>query len=168
MNLPDGVSVEIKENLMKVTGPKATLEKKFDNRTVALAVEGKEVKVTLKKKGTRKNRAAANAVEAHLKNMVQGSQGDFVKKLQIVYAHFPVSIEIKGKTVFIKNFLGEKVPREAKVIDNTKVAVAGQELTVSGNDKEAVGQTASNLVRATKIVKKDIRVFQDGIYYLPG
>jgi len=168
MNIPDGVSVEIQGNLMKVKGPKATLEKKFDDKTVAIAVEGKEVNVTLKKKATRKHRAASNAIEAHLKNMFEGSQGDFTKKLQVVYAHFPVSIEVKEKKVLIKNFLGEKVPREAKVIGNTKVAAAGQEITVSGNDKEAVGQTASNLVRATKIVKKDIRVFQDGIYYLQG
>ncbi|MGB9577463.1 MAG: 50S ribosomal protein L6, partial [Candidatus Norongarragalinales archaeon] len=99
------------------------------------------------------------------RNMIKGCTEEYSKKLQVVYAHFPITIEVKGSQVNIKNFLGEKVPRTAKIVGDTKVSVAGQEITVSGHDKEAVGQTASNLVRATRIAKKDVRIFQDGIYY---
>ncbi len=35
---------------------------------------------------------------------------------------------------------------------------------VEGIDIEAVAQTAANIQQATKIKKKDIRVFMDGIY----
>ncbi|MEW5955702.1 MAG: 50S ribosomal protein L6 [Candidatus Micrarchaeota archaeon] len=165
MKVPEGVSVEVRGNVLRVKGPKATLEKQFDAKTVSVKAEASEVAVTAKKKPTRKTRAAVNAVEAHLKNMSEGCRAPFAKKLQVVYAHFPVSIEVKEKTVLIKNFLGEKTPREAAIVGETAVAAAGQEVTVSGSDKEAVGQTAANLVRATKITGKDIRVFQDGIYY---
>ncbi|MEC7431143.1 MAG: 50S ribosomal protein L6, partial [Candidatus Thermoplasmatota archaeon] len=38
------------------------------------------------------------------------------------------------------------------------------DVTVSGSDREKVGQTAANIERACKIKKRDRRVFQDGIY----
>jgi large subunit ribosomal protein L6 len=37
-------------------------------------------------------------------------------------------------------------------------------VTVSGSDREKVGQTAANIEMACKIKKRDRRVFQDGIY----
>jgi len=165
MKIPEGVSVQVGDGVVTVKGPKATLERKFDSKTVGVSTEGTEASVTLKKKDTRKNRSTVNSIEAHLKNMFEGSTGEFSKKLQIVYAHFPASIELKGSVVLIKNFLGEKVPRRANVIGSTKVVASGAEIIVSGHDKEAVGQTACNIVRATHIRHKDVRVFQDGIYY---
>ena len=32
--------------------------------------------------------------------------------MKILYAHFPTSVEIKGKKMYLKNLFGEKVPRE--------------------------------------------------------
>lgn len=165
MKVPSGVTVEASKDSIKVKGAKGTLEKKFNPKVMKVEVSGDEVKVTATVKENKRTHAAVGAIEAHLKNMFAGVQGDFTKKLQVIYAHFPVTIEVKGGKVFIKNFLGEKKPRAAEIIGSTKVSVAGQELTVSGNDKESVGQTANNLVRATRIRGKDIRVFQDGIYY---
>jgi len=74
-------------------------------------------------------------------------------------------MEVRGSEVVIKNFLGEKSVRRAAIVRGAKVDVKGQEVTVHGPDKEAVGQTCSNLLNATKITKRDERVFQDGIYY---
>ncbi len=36
--------------------------------------------------------------------------------------------------------------------------------TLTGSDKEAIGQSLANLRTATRIKEKDDRVFQDGIY----
>ncbi|MGB1098957.1 MAG: 50S ribosomal protein L6, partial [Poseidonia sp.] len=50
---------------------------------------------------------------------------------------------------------------------NVDVKVSNKvEVTVSGIDKEAVGQTAANIERCTTVKKRDRRVFQDGIYLL--
>ncbi|MEM3690235.1 MAG: 50S ribosomal protein L6, partial [Candidatus Micrarchaeia archaeon] len=60
--------------------------------------------------------------------------------------------------------IGEKKPRVASIVGDTKVEVKGSEIFVSGVDKEAVGQTCANICSATCIRNKDSRVFQDGIY----
>jgi large subunit ribosomal protein L6 len=81
-----------------------------------------------------------------------------------VYSHVPVTVKVEGKRVLIQNFLGERSPRVAKIIGDTAVEVSGDEITVSGIDKEAVGQTARNIEQATSIKYRDLRVFQDGCY----
>ncbi len=101
---------------------------------------------------------------AHTRNMIKGLKEGYSYKLKVVYTHFPISVKVEGDKVVITNFLGEKTPRVAKILGDTKVQVNGQEIIVSGSDKELVGQTAANIETATKISKKDRRVFQDGIY----
>jgi large subunit ribosomal protein L6 len=45
-----------------------------------------------------------------------------------------------------------------------EVKVDGQDITVSGIDREAVGQTAANIEQACRIVGVDRRRFPDGIF----
>jgi len=66
----------------------------------------------------------------------------------------------------IENFLGERNPRKASIVEGVKVTAKGDDVTVSGIDKEKVGQTVANIERATKVKKRDIRVFQDGVYLI--
>jgi large subunit ribosomal protein L6 len=84
----------------------------------------------------------------------------------VVYAHFPIKVEVdKGKKIVkISNFLGEKLPRYASIVGDTEVRVEGDRIYIEGISKEDVGQTAANIRLATKIKKKDPRVFMDGIY----
>ena len=84
--------------------------------------------------------------------------------MTIVYAHFPMQVKVEGKTLVIGNFLGEKKPRVAKILGDTDVKVSGNEVIISGINKEDVGQTAANIEQKTKIRRFDPRVFQDGIY----
>ena len=74
------------------------------------------------------------------------------------------STDVDGDTLIVKNFFGEKIPRKAKIVPNVKVQVKGDEVTVSGIDIEAVGQTAANIEKCTVIKNRDRRVFQDGIW----
>ena len=80
--------------------------------------------------------------------------------------HFPVKMSLSDNTFVISNFLGEKSPRHAKILGDVKVSIDGKDntVTVSGIDKEEVGQTAANIEQATKIKGYDPKVFQDGIY----
>ncbi|VVB71071.1 50S ribosomal protein L6 [uncultured archaeon] len=62
--------------------------------------------------------------------------------------------------------MGEKSPRRGLVFGSAQVKIAGPDITVTGSNSEDVGQTCRNLINAVKIKGKDIRVFQDGIYYV--
>ena len=165
MKIPENTEVSVQEGMVTVKGKSGSLEKKFNPRVLKVTAEGGEVTVTALSKKTRRVSAMIGALESHLKNMFKGACENYEKKLSLVYAHFPVAVEVKGTQIQIKNFLGEKTPRFAKIQGSVKVAVKGAEITVTGNDIEDVGQTASNIIKATRITKRDIRVFQDGIYY---
>ena len=91
-------------------------------------------------------------------------QNWFRYQMKVVFAHFPMKISVKGDYVVIDNFLGEKASRHAAVVGDSKVITKGSSVTIEGNDREGVGQTAANLERATIVKGRDIRVFQDGIY----
>jgi large subunit ribosomal protein L6 len=71
---------------------------------------------------------------------------------------------VQGDEVEIENFLGEKAPRHAKVRGDTQVQVDGEEVTLTGPNKEDVGQTAADIEQLTRVNDKDTRVFQDGVY----
>ncbi|MBI2444935.1 50S ribosomal protein L6 [Candidatus Micrarchaeota archaeon] len=166
MQIPQDVFLTIEPGLLKVKGPKGEIQKLFNAKRITVSIDGTDVKVTpIGKKLTRALKAASGAVEAHIRNMIIGVQKGYEVKLALVFSHFPVTVESKGDTVLIKNFLGEKTPRTVKVKGQVKVAIAGQEITVSGINKEEVGQTASSLIEATSVGHRDERVFQDGIYY---
>lgn len=161
--LPTGATVEVNDRLV-VKGNGKVYPIVFAPNVVKVKVDNNIVEFAVIGKPSRSKVAAMRSTIAHIKNAFIGMSTGFSKKLQVVFAHFPVTIEVKGKDIFIKNFLGEKLARSAKIIGDTKVEVKGQEITITGSDKYSVGQTANNLMRATKIRKKDRRVFQDGIY----
>jgi large subunit ribosomal protein L6 len=126
-------------------------------------VKGKEILVE-RIEGAKLGDDVLNAVKSGIRNMCIGAKDGYVRNMQVIYAHFPISLEVKGSVLKIKNFIGEKQNREAGIVGGTKVEVKGQNLTISGPDKEAVGQTVANIKRATKIRNRDPRVFQDGLY----
>jgi large subunit ribosomal protein L6 len=51
-----------------------------------------------------------------------------------------------------------------KYLDNVSVEVQGDDVILTGPDKETLGQTAANMKKSCRIRKKDQRVFQDGVY----
>jgi large subunit ribosomal protein L6 len=157
MDIPEGVTVTVDGTKVSVSGPKGQIEKTF-SPNASIKVDGNKVEVAAGK-------ALKGTLEAVIGNMMNGAKDGFEKKMKLLYAHFPVTIEVKGKDITIKNFLGERSPRKTHVVGDTQVKVKGQDITVSGPDKEAVGQTAANMRNILKIRDKDPRIFQDGIYY---
>ena len=163
--ITDGVQVEVTGDNVLVKGGLGSIEKKFNPKILRVEKKDNEAIVSSNLKKTKRVRAVINAFEAHLKNMIQGVQKGFEKKLVCVFAHFPVSMEVKESEFVIRNFLGEKTLRKAQIVGSAKVEVKGNEIMVKGVNKEDVGQTAGNIIASTKVKEKDIRVFQDGIYH---
>jgi large subunit ribosomal protein L6 len=108
--------------------------------------------------------ATAGTFESHVRNMIHGVTEGWTYEMEVFYAHFPMKVSVEDGHVVIENFLGEKSPRKTPVRGDTEVQVDGEELTLSGPDKEAVGQTAADIEQLTRVTDKDTRVFQDGVY----
>jgi large subunit ribosomal protein L6 len=161
MEIPQGISVRVEGHEVTVKGPHGEIHKTFP-KGVEVKVSGSAVEV---KAG---DKAIRGTLESVLKSMVHGASKGYTRNLKLLYAHFPITIEVKGSDVMVKNFLGEKQARKTILVGSTKVQAKGQSVTVSGPDKEAVGQTIANLREAMKIRDKDGRVFQDGIYEVEG
>ncbi len=163
IKLPSEIHASLEEGHLTLKGPKGSLTREFKNYRLKVTAHGNEVKI----EGTPNNKQTLVLIEtltAHIRNMVEGLIYGYKYQLKVVYSHFPMSLAVEKGTVNIKNFLGEKFPRKAPIIGSTKVEVKGQDVTVSGIDKDAVGQTASNMEKKTKVKNKDIRRYQDGIY----
>ncbi len=159
MKIQEGAKVSVEGDNVTVSGAKGTLTRNFHYPDLKIEMKGGELVVTGPK-------SMVNTVQAHVANMAAGVLSHYTRKLKSLYSHFPVSVEIKGKEIMIKNFLGEKQPRKAKIVGQTKVESKGQEMTVSGPSKDEVGQTIANLKSATRIRNRDSRVFQDGFYII--
>jgi large subunit ribosomal protein L6 len=157
MKLPNGVQLSVSGSTITMKGPKGSCAMRFP--TDDLKIEQKDGEVTVIGQ-----KMIANTFNAHIANMAKGVTEGHSHSLKVIYSHFPIAMEIKGKEILVKNFLGEKQPRHAKIIGDTKVEVKGQAMTISGPSKNDVGQTVANLRTATKIRKLDSRVFQDGVY----
>ncbi len=130
---------------------------------MTIELDGKEV--VIRANWPRKTEAAlVGTVSSHIQNMIVGVTKGFTYKLKIVFSHFPISVKVKENTVLIENFTGERSPRKARIMGDVKVQAKGDDVVVQGIDLEDVSQTAANIEKATKVKKKDPRVFLDGIY----
>lgn len=167
IKIPEGIEVFVESSKVKVKGKLGELERDFYNKGTAniLKIEKseKDIKVSSNLENKR-GKALIGTTTAHILNLFKGVISGYKYKLKIVYTHFPISIEQKENEIFIKNFLGQKGSRKVKVPLDVKVEIKKDEITITGINKEIVGQTAASLEGATKLCKKDRRRFQDGIF----
>jgi large subunit ribosomal protein L6 len=163
IKIPQGVEVSIDGRVVTVKGPKGTLTRNFSSASVSIQLKDDEISVetTWPRK---KEASLVGTIHSHINNMITGVTKGFTYKLKVVFAHFPVTVKVKGDTIIIENFTGERSPRIAKIQGNSKVMVKGEDIIVQGLNLEDVSQTAANMERATRVTRKDPRIFLDGIY----
>ena len=161
---PASVTIKKEGNLIQVKGPVGTVKKDFTKLPATVTVEGN--KITIKPYGTHKrDLAVTNTARSIIEGMIKGVEKGYTYKLKIIFAHFPISVKIKGKEVHVENFFGERSARISRIIgDATKVSVTGEDVVIQGPSLEDVSQTAANIELSTKTKGKDQRVFLDGLY----
>ncbi|MGP8125252.1 MAG: 50S ribosomal protein L6 [Nitrososphaerales archaeon] len=163
IELPSGVTASLAGRTLSVKGKLGEAKKHFDKVNINLSVEGNKVSISpfsLKKK----DNVIVNTVMSLVNNMITGVSKGYTYRLKVVYAHFPISVKTKGDEIHVENFVGERSPRVAKIIGACKVTIEGDDVIVKGVSVEDVGQTAANVELATKIKRKDQRIFLDGVY----
>ena len=160
--LPQDVTAAVDGTTVTITGPKGTLFRTFP-KILSFKVAEKTLFASVLDVSRHEKRFFFTSL-AHLFNMITGVTEGFTYKLKICSGHFPMTVNVDGSHLIIKNFLGEKIPRKGVILPLVKVIVAGDTITVTGYDLEKVGQTAANIEHATNIKGRDKRVFQDGCY----
>ncbi len=165
LKIEESVKVIIEGHIVRVKGPIGKIEKKLAHPNIKIEVKEGNVVLT-SKNNSKHDKRLIGTFEAHIKNLIYGIKNGYTTELKICSGHFPMKVTIDGMQVVISNFLGEKIPRKANIIDGANVKLDNDILIVSGVDKEKIGQTAANIERATRITNRDRRVFQDGIYLI--
>lgn len=163
IEIPAGVTAEFDGVTLTVTGPRGTLIRRMYYPRISIGIEDGEFVVSTE--SDRRNiMAMCGTYAAHAGNMCIGVVRGYTYRMKVVYSHFPIQLKQQGKKLEIINFLGEKQPRSARIDDGVDIKVGNDEITLSGNDIEIVGMTAARIERATRVRKRDPRIFQDGIY----
>ena len=163
IQVPEDVDVSLEGKKINVKGAKGTLTRDFSFAPISIEGEGKNIRIWAK--WPRKKEAAlVGTIHSHINNMITGVTKGYSYKLKIVFSHFPISVKVQDKTVLIENFTGERRPRRIKTLGNVTIKIEPDDIIVEGANLEDVSQTAANIEQATRVRRKDPRVFLDGIY----
>jgi large subunit ribosomal protein L6 len=139
IQIPSGVTVEVADDVITVNGPKGALTQ-FTMPGVGVNVDEGQVTVT-RVNDEAQNRARHGLMRSLVNNMVVGVSQGFEKKLElngVGYRVAPQGADLKFNIGFSHDVI-YKVPStvQTKVEQNT--------ITVSGIDKQQVGQVAAEI-----------------------
>ncbi len=138
--IPAGVTVEIAENNhVTVKGPKGTLDRVLPAE-MTIKKEGEEV-IVERPNDLKKNKSLHGLTRSLIQNMVTGVADGYTKTLEINGVGYRA--EKSGKKLTLH--LGYSHPVEMEDPEGIESKVEGNNIIVSGIDKEKVGQYAANI-----------------------
>lgn len=163
VEIPEGIEANLEDTTLTIKGPEGESKREFKIGKLEMKKEGNKI-IFGNPRSTKTEKRLMNTLAAHVRNMIKGVQEKFEYKLKICFSHFPITVDVQEKEAIIKNFLGEKIPRKARLVPGVEVKIDKQDVTVTSHDKELAGQVAANFENVTRITNRDRRVFQDGIF----
>lgn len=142
--IPSGVTAEVKNGEIIVKGPKGELKQKLHPR---VSVEIMDGQITLKvaNEKIKKERALWGTFSSLIQNMLDGVTKGYKKELEINGVGFKVAM--KGSDLSLE--VGYSHPVLFKSPAGIKLSVDKNIVTVEGNDRQVVGETAAQ-IRAIK------------------
>ncbi len=142
--VPAGTEVALAGTVFTVRGPKGTLTRNFPGN-VTINIAGSEITFTPNKEGDRTTNALWGTYASHVKNMVTGVNEGYSKKLILEGVGF--KSDVAGTTLNLA--LGFSHPVKVAIPEGLTVTAEKNNITVTGMDKELVGQFTAS-VRAMK------------------
>lgn len=140
ITVPDKVTIDIKDSHVTVKGPKGTLDRELPG-LVDIKQDGNTLQVAVEN-NSRLARQRHGLSRTLVANMVEGVSKGFEKKLQIQGVGYRAQAQGKKLTLNV----GYSKPVEMEMPEGISVAVEkNTEITVSGIDKEVVGNTAATI-----------------------
>ena len=148
--IPKGVTVEYNDRTLTVKGPKAKeplVFKHHQNMTVEVDEAKKEIRVT-RPNDERQNRAFHGLTRSLIQNMIVGVTEGYEKKLKIEGIGYQARLD--GPTVELSVGFANKIRLTPPTGVNVVIDKDNVSITVSGPDKQKVGQFAAELRAARK------------------
>lgn len=141
VTIPQGVEVRSDGEFVRVKGPKGELQSRIPPG-IAVEVDKGEVRFA-RVSDEPQQRAWHGLVRSLVANSVEGVTKGFTRELEIVGVGYKA--EVKGKSVVFA--LGYSHPINFPIPDGIAVALDAKagKLTVSGADRQKVGQTAAEI-----------------------
>jgi large subunit ribosomal protein L6 len=142
IEIPGGVEVTLNEGIIRVKGPKGELSRPI-HKDVNVAVEEGQVTVT-RPSDLKAHRSLHGTTRANIQNMVTGVTEGFKKGLELVGVGYRA--ELSGKNLVLNIGYSHQVaviPPDGITFEVTSATA----LSVSGIDKQLVGQIAAKIRR---------------------
>ena len=141
VTIPAGVTVEYKDNIVTVKGPKGTLTQEIADRNINIKIEGGEVLV----ERTREDKAVKSKHGLYrqlINNMVAGVVTPFSRSLIVNGVGWKAAVSGKKLTLNV----GYSHPVDFNIPEGINITCPDQNtIVVSGISKELVGQTAATI-----------------------
>lgn len=142
--IPKGVEIKIDQSLITVKGPKGEISEKIHPH-VTVSLADNEANISVKNPEEKADKALWGLYGSLMKNMVIGVTAGFEKKLEINGVGFRA--QVSGTNLSLN--LGFSHQVEFEIPKGIKVEVDKNLISISGIDKQLVGETAAR-VRALK------------------
>lgn len=138
--IPEGVSVTLEENIVKVSGKLGELTLELPS---VIKMEIVDNTITLTRENEiKQTKALHGTANANITNMIKGVTEGYKKDLEIVGVGY--RFNLKGNTLVIN--AGYSHPVEMEIPAGLKVeAISNTEISVSGINKELVGEFSANI-----------------------
>ncbi len=138
IELPKGVEYNQAGSVLKVKGPKGSLEMDL-HPAVEIKLEDGVLNVAPHKES---DMAMAGTMRALLNNMIEGVTNGFEKKLTLVGVGYRASVQ--GKSLNLQ--LGFSHPVDFEIPEGVTIETPSQtEIVVRGSNKQQVGQVAAKI-----------------------
>ena len=145
ISIPEKTTVEINGNVVVVKGPKGELSQSFPSQ-VQITIKDQQIEFSPKNPKIIFDRALWGTVRSIVANMVTGVNEGFSKQLEVQGVGYKVNM--KGKDLVID--VGFSHPVDFKIPAEIEAVVDGNNITVSGINKELVGQVAAEIRKIRK------------------
>ena len=142
--LPKGVEVKLGEDMVEVKGPKGTLQTPMSSLLNYELTEG--LLTITRKDDTRESNAQHGLRRTLVANCVEGVSKGFSKTLEVIGVGFKVAV--KGNIIDLS--VGFSHPVLIELPKGLEAKAEGNKLTISGIDKELVGEYAARIRRIRK------------------
>lgn len=144
IDIPDGVQVTIDGQNVKVKGPKGELEQNI-HPSIKVELKDKQLMVTI---GIDHKKANAfwGLSRTLINNLIIGVTEGFEKQLEVNGVGYKASVS--GKKLVLN--VGYSHPVEFDMPEGIEPKVDGNVITISGIDKQKVGEVAANIRKVRK------------------